>query len=137
MFVGIFTRWLPLAEKQGSCVVLMQHRDYPGADPLNEGELGLLSLTPPTTPEAAANIELYMKQRAQEFYDFLVNFAEAEDIPVEGGFVLVGWSFGTIWITALLAHAASLAVNDVELSRYIRRVFIYGRLPLECLNLCV
>jgi len=122
---GVFTKLLPLAEKQGSRVVIMQRRDYPGADPLNEKELALLSSTSPATPKAAANIKLYMKQRAEEFYHFLEKFVIDEDIPVEGGFVLVGWSFGAVWITALLAHAASFGVNDVELDKYIRRVFIY------------
>ena len=131
ILAGIFTRLLPLAHKHGSRVVLMQRRDYPGAEPLNEEELRLLSSTPPATPQAAANMELYTKQRAQEFNDFLVNFVCAEDIPVEGGLVLVGWSFGAIWITGLLAYAASFSVNDVELCKYIRRVIIYGRLYLE------
>ncbi|THH15943.1 hypothetical protein EW146_g4608 [Bondarzewia mesenterica] len=127
---AVFIRLLPLSEKYNSRVVLVNRRDYPGAIPFDEEELRRLNSVIPATPDAAANIKMYMKDRARELYGFLEDFVKTEEIPPSagdtGGLVVAGWSFSTIWMTALLAHVSTFPRNDVELHRYVRRVVAYG-----------
>lgn len=126
VYTGVFTRFLPLAEPHNSRIVLVNRRDYPGAVPFDQEELTLQSSTIATTSDATTNIKLYMRARARELYDFLEIFVKTADIPPKS-LVLAGWSFGSIWITALLAHVSTFPVNDIELDKYIRRVVAYGR----------
>lgn len=117
---------LPLAESHNSRIVLVNRRDYPGAIPYSDEEMHLLSSTMLDTPEAAANIKLFAEARAREVYDFLVHLVKTENIPVDGGIVLAGWSLGAVWMTAFLAYASTFPVGDIDLRRYIRRVVLYG-----------
>lgn len=125
MAIGVFSRFLPLAAASNARIVLVNRRDYPDSTPLDEKDLQLLSSTESNPDEAAANVQAYMKNRARELYDFLVDFVAEEDIHVNS-LVLAAWSFSSAWILALLAHVSTFPVNDVELDKYIRRVVLYG-----------
>lgn len=77
-----------------------------------------------------------MKARAEEVYNFLLNFSIAEHIAPHS-LIIAGWSFGSTFIMALLAHAASLPIDDTEsepLTTFIRRAVVYGvcRSPRAC-----
>lgn len=130
MALGVFSRLLPLAAESNARIVLMNRRDYPNSAPYTEEERRLLLSAQGSTPEAAAGLKEYMKARARELYDFLVKFVTDEDIAVNS-LLLAGWSFGSAWMLALLTHAATFPVNDVELEKYIRRVILYGSLVLS------
>ncbi|KAI0702380.1 alpha/beta-hydrolase [Cerioporus squamosus] len=130
---GIFTKLLPLAGAKNARLVLVNRRDYPGATPYTPEERIVLEGALKSDPATARKQLLaYAKERAREVYTLLAQFVADNDIPPrrpepanEGGIVLVGWSFGTIWMTSLLANVASFPVNDVELGKYIRRVILH------------
>ncbi|EIW52719.1 uncharacterized protein TRAVEDRAFT_135327 [Trametes versicolor FP-101664 SS1] len=148
---GIFSKFVPLAKDCNTRVILVNRRDYPGARPFTQEERALLPSLP--TEEAASateiaeatqKIDVFMKERAREVYDLLIELVKNEDLPPfqrernTGGIIVAGWSFGTVWITALLAHSASFATNSVDLSAYMRRVIFFdpsyhllGYLPPE------
>ncbi|EJF58001.1 hypothetical protein DICSQDRAFT_173368 [Dichomitus squalens LYAD-421 SS1] len=75
-----------------------------------------------------------MRDRAGELYDYLVNLIQHEDIPLsrtggedaQGGVILVGWSFGSVWATAFLAHEPSFH-SDINLGKWVRRVVSYAQ----------
>ncbi|EIM81598.1 alpha/beta-hydrolase [Stereum hirsutum FP-91666 SS1] len=121
---GVFSRLLPLAAESNARIVLVNRRDYPDSAPYTEEEHRLLISARGSTPEAAADLKEYIKARARELYNFLSKFVTDEDIAVDS-LVLAGWSFGSAWMLALLTHAATFPVNDVELDKYIRRVILY------------
>ena len=80
-----------------------------------------------------------MRDRGREVYDYLADLVKREAIPplraggddahtkLKGGIVLVGWSLGTVSMTTLLAYAPSFqSDSDVQLSKWVRRVVLYG-----------
>ncbi|TBU29282.1 Alpha/Beta hydrolase protein [Dichomitus squalens] len=123
---------LPLAHKYNARVVLPNRRDYPGSAPFTPEELENLSKLANANPgssDAVEGTEQEMKARAREVYDYLVDLVKTEHIPPaqghQGGIVLVGWSLGATWISALLAHVATFPVEDIRLSEYVRRLVYY------------
>ncbi|KAI0086914.1 hypothetical protein BDY19DRAFT_893965 [Irpex rosettiformis] len=132
---GIFMRMIPFAEQQGCRLVLVNRRDYPGSLPYTDEELEPLRSAAQhdmESPEALAILLRYTKSRAQELYDFLCAFIQTEGL-VEKSVVLVGWSFGSTWITQLLVHASSLSTGGLSLRKYIKRVVWYGS-PAICMG---
>ncbi|KAI0354370.1 hypothetical protein OH77DRAFT_1405139 [Trametes cingulata] len=133
---GILSKLLPLAKQHNARIILVNRRDYPGTRPYSEEERALLPVLSPEggaadaaeMAEAKEKLLTFMKGRAREVYDLLVELVTNEDLPPaqpeenKGGIVVAGWSFGSAWMTALLAHVASFGVNDVDLSAYVRRV---------------
>lgn len=120
-------------------IVLLNRRDYTGSLPYTEAERGLLTALSPEIMSSAAeaaiakkNAATFMRDIARELYDFLVQLVKSSNLPPldrgtnKGGIVVAGWSFGTIWMTALLAHVASFPVDDVRLSDYMRSVTFLG-----------
>ena len=133
---AIFSKLIPIAAGHNARVVLVNRRDYPSSKPYTLEERALIvnaALEVKTDPLAARE-KLYgfMRERAREVYDLLVHFVAQHNIPParpeenKGGIVIGGWSFGTGWMTSLLANVSSFPVHDVELSRYVRRVIFYG-----------
>ncbi|KAI0365120.1 alpha/beta-hydrolase [Pilatotrama ljubarskyi] len=128
---GSFKRLLPFAKQYNARVVLVNRRDYPGSDPYTPEELATAArlATTPDSPETAAEAEAFMRDRAREVYNFLADFVRRERIPRAqtnaGGLVVVGWSLGSVWITALLANVRLFPEGDVKLSEYVRRVILY------------
>ncbi|KAI0668283.1 hypothetical protein C8Q78DRAFT_1071552 [Trametes maxima] len=141
---GIFSRLPPLANQYNTRVVLINRRDYPGARPYTEEERAQLhwpsdraesAAGADETEVAAANVDAWMTARGREVHDLLCELVEKERIPVAagepakgtGGIVVAGWSFGTIWMTALLASIPSPTDNEstVDLSKYVRRVVFF------------
>ncbi|KAI0710914.1 hypothetical protein C8Q76DRAFT_798424 [Earliella scabrosa] len=134
---GIFSKLPPLGPQHNARVVLVNRRDYLGAAPHTPKELAILQGTAaePDVPVAQATLLEWMKERARELYDLLVWLVETEHIPPAGtpegnpstgGIVLVGWSFGTILVTALLANLASFSKEtSVALSSFVQRVVFH------------
>lgn len=144
---GIFGRLFPLAKSHNVRVVLVNCRDYPGARPYTQEERDLLSLmTPEGTEstaeiaEAAKKLDTFLKERARELFDLLVELVQDGRVaPVQladnaGGIVVAGWSFGCIWMTALLAHVAAFIGEGLDLSAYVRRVVIFGEHQLSIIE---
>lgn len=71
----------------------------------------------------------YMKDRARELYQLLVEVAITEAIPKvseKSGMVVVGWSLGSAWITALLAHLEEFEGAETLLQSYARNFILLG-----------
>ena len=135
---GIFAKLLPLAHAHNARVVLVNRRDYPGATPYTEDEFAVLKeaselLKSDCAPAAREKLAPFMRARAREVYDLLERFVAEHDVPPAqpekntGGIVVVGWSFASAWMMALLAHVAEFGVNDVELDKFVRRVIFHGK----------
>lgn len=120
-------------------IILLNRRDYTGSLPYTEAERALLAVLSPEIMSNAAeaatakkNAATFMQDRARELYDFLVQLVKSSNLPLldrgtnKGGIVLAGWSFGTLWMTALLAYVALFPVDDVRLSDYMRSVTFLG-----------
>ncbi|KAI0691961.1 hypothetical protein C8T65DRAFT_670209 [Cerioporus squamosus] len=129
---GNFKKLLPLAPKFNARIVLVNRRDYPGSVPFTveeRAQITRLASAPAGSPEAAEEMEVLMKKRARELYDYLVDLVKRGGIiPAQGkqgGLVLAGWSLGATWLSALLTHVASFPVADVNLKEYVRRIVYY------------
>ncbi|KAI8973137.1 hypothetical protein BD414DRAFT_468831 [Trametes punicea] len=131
---GIFTKMLPFAEKYNVRIVLLNRRDYPGSQPYSEEDLALLRPAADEEAQARAREEAwtFMRRRAAELYDWLATAVKDGTIlPVDretgtGGVIVAGWSFGTVWMTAFLAHGdLASAVHGVDLGSVVRRVVFY------------
>lgn len=105
----------------------MNRRDYPGSTPISDSERALLDSANSSNPSAGEDVGAYMKDRAQDLHDFLETLVVQEHIPL-GSMVVAGWSFGSTFILALLAHGASFSVKNpsLPLTKYIKRVVTYG-----------
>lgn len=138
-YPGIFSKLVPLAESHSVRIILLNRRDYTGSLPYTEAERALLAVLSPEIMSNAAeaatakkNAATFMQDRARELYDFLVQLVKSSNLPLldrgtnKGGIVLAGWSFGTLWMTALLAYVALFPVDDVRLSDYMRSVTFLG-----------
>lgn len=91
-----------------------------------EAERQALDSPPSDDEKAASGIELYMKERAYELYGFLEAFVCEEQLSLES-IIVAGWSFGSAWITALLAYASTFPTkHGISLARYIKHALIYG-----------
>ncbi|KAI1789099.1 hypothetical protein LXA43DRAFT_1022497 [Ganoderma leucocontextum] len=132
---AIFSKLIPLASRHNARVVLVNRRDYPSSAPYTIEERAVLlnaAIEVKTNPLAAREkLHTFMRERAREVYDLLLQFVAQHKIPPArpeentGGIVIGGWSFGTGWMTSLLANVASFPVQQVDLSRYVRRVIFY------------
>lgn len=126
--VGNFKKLIPLAHQRRARVVAVNRRGYPGSAPFNNVDLSLLEslVSSPPTPNDAEIMLAFMRDRTQEIYDYLTRFIAIEHTPLAGGIVLVGWSFGTVWLNAFLANIDSCPPSEVDLRSYIRRIVYYG-----------
>ncbi|KAI0821753.1 hypothetical protein BC628DRAFT_1412722 [Trametes gibbosa] len=135
---GTFARLVPLAKNRNVRVVLVNRRDYPGSRPYTDEERALLPSALSEGVESIAeiaaatqNLEAFMKARARELYDLLVDLVQSGGVTRvqigsnAGGIVVAGWSFGGIWMTALLAHVAAFVGDGVDLNAYVRRIVIF------------
>ncbi|KAI0261748.1 alpha/beta-hydrolase [Gloeopeniophorella convolvens] len=120
----IFGRLLPLANGGvSSRIVLINRRGYPGSDPFTDEELAALSPTVQDASEGSKSAAHFMKERARELYDFLGRLIKSGGLS-DNSVIIGGFSIGSSWMTALLAHAASFGAEDFNLAQYIRRVVL-------------
>ncbi|KAI0258414.1 alpha/beta-hydrolase [Gloeopeniophorella convolvens] len=124
---GAFGKFVPLAEKNNTRLVLIDRRDYPGSTPLTDKERAMLTAAAEAepAPEATENIKEYMKERTKEIFDCLYDFVKEEDIP-DKSLILVGASLGAAWLISLLANGRSLFGTDETLLRRVRRLVVYN-----------
>lgn len=70
-----------------------------------------------------------MNEQAKELYDFLEAFAREEKLAPRC-MIVGGWSFGSAWITAILAYASSLPPREdsdlPSLGEYVKYIVLYG-----------
>ena len=124
----------PFAKQYDARLVLVNRRDYYGSSRYDAGDrIAIQSAIDATNPKAGLTVlDDFMKDRARELYNLLVEFAGNNTIPKAqrkdstGGIIIVGWSLGTLWMTALLANIATFPVADIRLGDYVRRVILYG-----------
>ncbi|KAI0643306.1 hypothetical protein C8Q79DRAFT_1012603 [Trametes meyenii] len=133
-----FTKLIPLSQQYNTRVILVNRRDYRGARPYDDAERALLPVLVPELDyklaeiaSATRNIDVWMKDRAREVYNLLAALVNDKHLPIansqhnEGGIIVAGWSFGSVWATALLAHVSSFTRADVDLNLYVRRVVVF------------
>ena len=132
-----FKRLIPLASHNDARVIAVNRLVYPGSSSHSEADVALLTraaAAPAGDVAASEDLQTYWRARARDVFDYLASLILFENIPAvegtgedaKGGIVLAGWSFGVVWITALLAHIANFAHSDTILSRFLRRVVLYG-----------
>ncbi|KAI0700198.1 alpha/beta-hydrolase [Cytidiella melzeri] len=132
---GIFARCIPFVDKYHCRLVLINRRDYPGSSPLTEDQRRLLNASAQPgvgTSEAVSDLLRYSKTHALDLHDFLCTFIQDEGIAAKS-VILVGWSFGAVWITQLLAYASSLSARGFSLCMYIKRAIWYD-IPYNALG---
>ncbi|KAF5325178.1 hypothetical protein D9619_009903 [Psilocybe cf. subviscida] len=126
---AVFDKLFPLAASFKVRLVTANRPDYPGATPLSDTErkqLDDITHTAKEDPESAAKALLeHIKQDSKKAYDFLVEFVSKESIPIEGGVIVAGWSFGAATILGLLANAKTFASKEVDLRSYIKHFVLY------------
>ncbi|KAH9933983.1 uncharacterized protein BXZ73DRAFT_100821 [Epithele typhae] len=139
---GMFAKLVPLAHKHNSRVVFVNRRDYPGAKPYDAAELAVLkeaaAVVSADPAKAHSLLAPFMKERAREVFDLLAHIVEEGNITLPqkekntGGIIVGGWSFGTAWMTALLAHVADFSAGSpVAVDAYVRRVILHdGSYPI-------
>ena len=138
MFSASFSRIHSLAPTRNTRVIAANRLDYPGSASHSPTELALVqrAAKDPSSQTAVETLRAYWRSRAHEIYKFLVELVRAEHLPpsrfcgegkgTSGGIILVGWSYGSVYMTAALAHLAEFSSPDVLLSRFLHRVVIYG-----------
>ncbi|KAH9851838.1 Alpha/Beta hydrolase protein [Lenzites betulinus] len=132
-----FAKLLPHAAAQGVRIILLNRREYPGTTQYTEEERAGLPPIPeePLTDEneirsARQMLLSFMRDRALELYHTIQDIVTERAIPAArpeshtGGIVLVGWSMGATWMTALLTHIAEFPIGAVNLRDYVRRVIL-------------
>ena len=117
-------------------IVLVNRRDYPGSLPFDDNELTTLkdavALLDSDPAASRAKLVPFMRERAREVYDMLLEFVANNDIPQAnaranaGGIILGGWSFASAWMTAFLSYIGEFTVDGAELGKYVRRVILHG-----------
>ncbi|OSC96865.1 hypothetical protein PYCCODRAFT_1399794 [Trametes coccinea BRFM310] len=128
---AVFKRLIPFAEQYNTRLLLVNRRDYPGAEPYTPEEKANLAriASAPDSPETKEEAKAAMRDRGRELYDFLLDYVQREDIPRangnEGGIIVLGWSMGSVWISALLAIVSQIPEGSVQLSKYVRRAILY------------
>lgn len=123
----------PFATQNNARLVLINRRDFPGSEPYTDAERAQLA-SARTAPEAeaVALLERYMCDRAREIFDFLGALIKQEQLPParghSGGIILCTWSFAALWMMGLLANVSSFPTGDTDLTRYVRRMLLYGKI---------
>ncbi|KAF7790431.1 hypothetical protein EIP86_001386 [Pleurotus ostreatoroseus] len=77
---GVFARMLPYTGPNAR-IILVNRRDYPGSSSISDAERAPLDSANASDPEGAQTIGTYMKERAQDFHDFLEALVVEEQIP--------------------------------------------------------
>ena len=132
---------LPFAKQHNTRLVIVNRHDYPGGPSYSDEERTLLQgcAVPPANPEEAVarrnKLMEFMNDRGREVYEYLQALVENDHLPLPqagrnaGGIVVGGWSFGTVWMLALLNYVQRAPQGGIDLSAYVRRVVLYGQLP--------
>ncbi|KAH9916608.1 uncharacterized protein BXZ73DRAFT_105801 [Epithele typhae] len=116
----------PVAAQHNARIITVNRRNYPGSATDTEEDLALPARAAQTAPGdagIAADMLDFWRARAHEIFDFLA----------DGGFIPIGWSFGSLWTAALLAFLEDFSAPDVQLSKSLRRVILYDG-SLFCLG---
>lgn len=126
--LGNFKHLIPLAHQHRARIVVVNRRGYPGSAPFKDADISTLQslVSSPPTPKNAEIMLSFMRNRTKEIYDYLTSLITRQHTPLAGGIVLVGWSFGTVWMNAFLANIDSCPPGEVDLRSYIRRIVYYG-----------
>ncbi|TCD62623.1 hypothetical protein EIP91_006637, partial [Steccherinum ochraceum] len=122
----IYSKALALAPQYNLRLVAINMRDYPGSTPNTEEELADLGSD---DPQRQAK---YIKSAALEIATFAAKAVVALKLPAldkntgKGGIAILGWSSGSLYTTALLAHAESLPAEEKDiLARHLRTVILF------------
>ncbi|KIK62724.1 hypothetical protein GYMLUDRAFT_259998 [Collybiopsis luxurians FD-317 M1] len=130
---AIFKRLMPLCTKFNLRIVAPSRRGFPGSTPFSPSELALFS--PEEIVQEAASHEMkarFLELRAVEILRFIDGFIQRSSIPPisassspspKGGIGLIGWSLGSTFSMAAVAHMDSSLVSDEmrnRLGQYLR-----------------
>jgi len=122
----IFTRLFPYATKSNLRLLAVNMRDYPDSSPNTPEELEDLGSGDPQRQakyfkSAALQIAMFASKAVIQ-----LGLPEPTADKKAGGITILGWSSGTLYMTALLAHARNLPKEDkAVLSNYLRTVVLF------------
>ncbi|KDQ57019.1 hypothetical protein JAAARDRAFT_86452, partial [Jaapia argillacea MUCL 33604] len=117
-----FHRLLPLGAKDNVRLVILNRRDYAGSTKYTDEELADLN----------AGDKAFMERLALEVANFLVWFAETENVPSvtpdrkKGGFSVMGWSMGNATPLAVFGHPEVIPKETLaKLELHFRQLILY------------
>ncbi|PCH43966.1 hypothetical protein WOLCODRAFT_76102 [Wolfiporia cocos MD-104 SS10] len=126
---AVFLPMFSFAAQYNIRLIALNLRNYPGSTPYSPGELAVIH------GSDRRSQALFIRDRGLEIAAFLEWFLRGEHIPpisrapggaVEGGIVLLGWSFGNSMTLSFLANASDLTPTRQNLlGVYLRHVIIY------------
>lgn len=127
---AVFQKVSALAREKNLRFVAINRRGYSGSTPFSDADATLF--TSGSDSEKAG----WLKHRGCEIFNFVDAFILREKLsPVSadgknGGIALLGWSFGTLFTAAAIAHVADLpSPVQARLASYLR-VHIMQGLPM-------
>ena len=98
----------------------LDRRDYPLSESLDQsGRTMVESQDPPQVQE-------YIRLQGVELIDFLMRFSKQEE-TAERSVILVGWSYGAIFLQAVLAGVSEAPQFEQWAEKYLLRAVIYGK----------
>lgn len=126
---GTFKRMLPLAKESHVRLICPHRRGYSGSTSLDASEIN----TPPGS-DAAEFYRNFLRKRATELAQFLVQLIEIENIHPKvdtpgkavGGISVGGWSLGGITASLLFGFGGDIdRTLKRKLEPYLKKVFFY------------
>lgn len=136
---AIWSRMFPHARAHGIRLISMNMRDYTGSTPYSSEERDELESQDLSIQRAA------IRRMAREVSSFLVFVCtelkilrreRMEDGAVTGGFVLVSWSLGNLFVASLLGDPHALDdATKATVEPFWRKVVMYGELILSTRSL--
>ncbi|KAF9060017.1 hypothetical protein BDP27DRAFT_1430547 [Rhodocollybia butyracea] len=137
---AIFKRLLPLHSKFNIRVVALSRRGYTGSTPFTLGERAILEEEGSVAEDAKAE---FLEMRGVEVLHFIDGFIQRSTIPAvqesergcRGGLTLVGWSLGSVFTFAAIAHVDSRFVSDDMRTRFGQYIRAYLMLEPATTNL--
>ncbi|KAJ3557176.1 hypothetical protein NM688_g1611 [Phlebia brevispora] len=130
---GVFHPLLPLAEKYGIRLVIVNWRDYPGSSPYTPPEIAAFQ----GDYQTQASI---MEDQGRQIAKFLEWFVTKHKVPQlrvidgkkSGGLSVLAWSLGNVFLLAFLAYAHKLEEKTKSvLEKYLRSAIVFGQ---QCLS---
>ncbi|TCD64854.1 hypothetical protein EIP91_003558 [Steccherinum ochraceum] len=131
--IASFAPLLQYVRKYNVRLILVNRRGYPGTMPFNEEDMAQLKVAyDGPSPESANAVRAHLQARVKEIYELLASLILKEDIK-ENSIILSAWSLGTMFINSFLAYGPNVAVGNVNVVAYIKRVTVYDA-PFICMG---
>jgi len=109
--------------------VAINRRPFAGSTPFNAEEINLIINVDDDAEKRAS----FMEARGHEFGSFIDIFTQKFGLPPisddgkTGGSIVLGWSMGSLFAAATVAHAPTLPVDvRSRIAQHVRALVVYG-----------